>query len=284
MSANPTCLLLSTNGAASSRPALEYGIWLAGRLHTPVTLLGIVERAADHNQVDELLSEAKAKLQSAGIEFVSQIIKGDNRSVLCAQAQAGQHLTIIGPVDRPLVKRWIQGRSFRRIQKDIQTPLLYVKEPWEHLQHILLCMGGLGYATDAERWAIFLARQLEASLTILHVVEPISYDYPTAHAVQENWHAILATDTPQGENLRLGLLEAQDAGLNTQFKALHGDTVHEILAEVNDHDYDLVVMGSPNSSHSLRHLYMPNVTAEVAESVPCPVLTVEFGQHLIFEI
>ncbi|MBC8331844.1 MAG: universal stress protein, partial [Anaerolineae bacterium] len=217
-----------------------------------------------------------------GIFYCSRTLQGQARQTICAQAQAGQQLTVVGPLDRPLLKRWIQGRSFRRIQKEIQTPLLYVKKNWRQMQKILLCMGGLGYATDAENWAIFLTHQLKADLTILHVIEPISYTYPTAQLMQENWMDILATDTPQGENLRRGLALAQAAGIEPRFKTRHGDTVHEILAEVDHDAYDLVVLGSPHSSQSLRHLYMPNVTAEVAERVPCPVLTVEYGQKLIF--
>jgi hypothetical protein len=39
-------------------------------------------------------------------------------------------------------------------------------------------------------------------------------------------------------------------------------------------NYDMICMGSHYSAHALRQLYMPNVTAEVAESAHCPVLTV----------
>jgi hypothetical protein len=38
----------------------------------------------------------------------------------------------------------------------------------------------------------------------------------------------------------------------------------------------LVCMGSPHSAHGLRQMYAPNVTAEVAETIGCPVLTVRY--------
>jgi nucleotide-binding universal stress UspA family protein len=58
--------------------------------------------------------------------------------------------------------------------------------------------------------------------------------------------------------------------------------VHEILDEVRQGKYDLLGMGSPYSAHSLRHLYMPNVTAEVAEGVLLPVLAVRQESTIVF--
>jgi nucleotide-binding universal stress UspA family protein len=48
------------------------------------------------------------------------------------------------------------------------------------------------------------------------------------------------------------------------------------LAENSEGNYDLICMGSPYSANALRQLYAPNVTAEIAESTNCPVLTARF--------
>lgn len=62
-------------------------------------------------------------------------------------------------------------------------------------------------------------------------------------------------------------------------KLRQGSAVHEILDEIQTGEYDLAAMGSPYSGHSLRHLYMPNVIAEVAETAGLPVLTVRRGHE-----
>jgi nucleotide-binding universal stress UspA family protein len=142
---------------------------------------------------------------------------------------------------------------------------------------------GVGHALSAERWPLFLAERVDASVTLLHVVEPISYDYPVAREIQDHWQDILETDTPQGQNLRTALRMAQEMGITADFKVRHGDIVHEILAEASARDYDMIVMGSPYSSNTLRHLFMPNVTAEIAEAVDCPILAASFGQEWIFD-
>ena len=70
------------------------------------------------------------------------------------------------------------------------------------------------------------------------------------------------------------MARARKAGLKTDLKIRHGNVIEEILAELNEGDYDLVCMGSLYSAHGLRQMYAPNVTAEVADVIGCPVLTV----------
>jgi nucleotide-binding universal stress UspA family protein len=74
--------------------------------------------------------------------------------------------------------------------------------------------------------------------------------------------------------LREALDLAQRVGLNARIVTRQGNVVEEILAEIKEGNYDLACMGSSYSAHSLRQLYAPNVTAEVAEAELCPVLTV----------
>ena len=52
--------------------------------------------------------------------------------------------------------------------------------------------------------------------------------------------------------------------------------IEQILTEVKVGNYDMICMGSPYSTHSLRQLYTPNITAEIAELVHCPVMTARY--------
>jgi nucleotide-binding universal stress UspA family protein len=113
-----------------------------------------------------------------------------------------------------------------------------------------------------------------ADVTILHVIPPTDLDYPTTRHVREHVKDLQDTDTILGRSLREGLDIARAAGLNAKLITRQGHIVEEILAEVRQGNYDLVCMGSRYSGHTLRQLYTPNITAEVAEVVNCPVLTV----------
>jgi nucleotide-binding universal stress UspA family protein len=79
-----------------------------------------------------------------------------------------------------------------------------------------------------------------------------------------------------GRSLRKALELAKQAGLNAKVVAREGHIVEQILAEIKEGEYDIVCMGSSYSAHSMRQLYTPNVTAEVAEAAHCPVMTARF--------
>lgn len=270
-------LLLCTNGDEDSQPVLEYGVWMAGLLKTSVVLLGIIEGRSDKTAVERILGETSDVLQGADISYKVRMDDGKAPVVIARHAIAGNYLTLVGRMGRPAWRRAVQGRSFRRILERVATPVLYVPKARLRLNRMLICLGGLGYAASMEHLGLYLARASKARVTLLHVVEPITLDYPTAREVQNHWADILNTDTPQGRNLGEALEEVRKVGLEAEFKVRHGNIVHEIVEEARQGEYDLVGMGSAYSAHSLRHLYMPNVTAEVAESLECPIFTVRLG-------
>jgi nucleotide-binding universal stress UspA family protein len=273
---NNFSILLCTNGHQSTRPALEYGVWLAEILNKPVTLLGLNENQEFKSLLDELLEKAAARLRAQKIPFTQMIEAGPGADTIVRVAKSGHYLTVVGPLGRPVWQRVVQGRSFRRLLAKIKSPILYVPQCCLSLEHILVCTGGLGYALSLERLSLMVARAAGSRITLLHVIEPINLDYPTAMEIQHHPDNILESDTPQARNLRQALTEIHSAGLTAELKIRHGSVVHEILAEIHSGEYDLVGLGSPYSAKSLRHLYTSNVTAEVAETIHVPVLSVRF--------
>ena len=266
-------LLLCTNGYEASRPALDYGIWLAKLLGVPTLVLGIVEHQESEEEVNRLLEETQTRLQGQGINCRVQLDRGRGSLVIARHAQEDNYLTIVGPLGRPVWRRYLQGRSFRRMLSRIETPIIYIQETRLPLRRILLCMGGLGYAQSVAHLCIDLARLVMAEITVFHVVEPMTLEYPLAKTVQEHLNDILSTDTPQGRNLRRTMEDIEKAGVKAELRVQHGNPVHEILGEAETGNYDMIGLGSPYSAHSLRQMYMPNVTAEVAEAAGIPVLT-----------
>ena len=151
---------------------------------------------------------------------------------------------------------------------------MYVPEVRLPLKKLLISAGGLGYEVDAENLALQVATASRADVAILHVIPPTDLDYPTTRNVREHAGDLSDTDTFLGRTLRKALDIAKSAGLNAKLITRQGHVVEEILTEIREGNYEMVCMGSAYSAHSLRQLYTPNVTAEVAEAALCPVLTV----------
>ena len=276
-------LLLCTNGSKFNRPALEYGVWLAGLLQIPVVLLGVIETPRLQPEVEAYINETAARLAEMGHPYQIDYDQGRGSVVIGRYTRLGNFITVVGPLGRPAWRRVVQGRSFRRLLAKIETPIIYVPKTRLPVRHILVCMGGLGYAQAVLNFVIFLAQAAEARVTLLHVVEPVSLEYPISRRIEENWKQILETDTPQGRNLKQAIEELERAGLTFEFKVRHGNIVHEILTELHEGDYDLIGMGSHYGFHNLRQMYLPDVTSEVAEGLSCPVVSVRLGHELIPE-
>ena len=272
-------LLIATNGFEGTWAAIEYGAWLAELMKVKVTLLGATEKLSfatidDPRPLENMFARAVELFQKKGVEYSLEFRNGDAEHVISEKANEGDFVTVVSPLGRSRIRRWLTGRSFRMLMEQIKGPILYVPEIRLPLKSLLISAGGLGYEVDAEHLALQIATASRADVTILHVIPPTDLDYPTTRDIREHVGELQDTDTMLGRSLRQGLDVAKAAGLNAQLITRQGHVVEEILAQVRRGNYDMVCMGSRYSGHTLRQLYTPNVTAEVAELAHCPVLTV----------
>jgi nucleotide-binding universal stress UspA family protein len=276
-------IFIFTNGRPTTFPAIEYGTWLGASLRTPLRLVGLDEEPSP-SQIDEethpleqIFSQAVEGFKQAGVTYALEIQRGHAEEEIPARLKGREALVVLGPLGRPPLKRLISGRSFRHIMERVSAPILYVPHVRLPLKRMLVCLGGLGYEVTAETLAMKIATLARPDVTLLTVVPPIDLDYPEARHVRENWRHLADTDTLTGKNLRRGLEFARQAGLTASVKVRNGNVVEEILAEVEEGNYDLLVMGSAFSANALRQLYTPNVTAEIAETDLVPVLTARYA-------
>ncbi len=274
----PLNLMAVTNGVEAGWAAIEYAAWLARHFQTPLSLLGVVESTNDQHPVEDIFSRAISLFEREGLPYSLRVQNGQTEDTLAAFAQEHEDfLYVLGPLGRSPLRRLIAGRSFRQMMASIKAPILFVPALRLPVRRILACMGGLHYSLTAEHLGIQIARSTGAGMTLLTVVPPIEFDYPEARQMQARPQALLESDTVSGRYLRAGLQTAQAMGVDAQVKIRQGTVVDEILSEIKTGDYDLVCMGSTYSSQELRQFFTPNITAEVAESIDCPLLTARYN-------
>lgn len=274
-------LLIATNGFKGTLPAIEYGAWFAESMRIKITLLGVAENLNpavidDHHPLEHIFEEAVGLFRDRDVEYSLEVQNGEAEQVIPEKANSGDYIVVLSPLGRPQLKRWLTGRSLRPFMERIINPILYVPEIRLPLRQILVCIGGLGYAKSTEELAFQVANANKADVTLLHVIPPTDLDYPTTREMRGHVDDLVESDTPQGRNLKKGLETAYKYGLKANAVVRRGNIVEEILAQFNAEDYELVCLGSPYSAHTLRQYYTPNVTADIAESLHCPVLTARF--------
>jgi nucleotide-binding universal stress UspA family protein len=277
-------LLITTNGFKGTWFAVEYGVWLAEIMRMRITLLGVTEipnpaAIDDHHPLEDIFERAVSLFKERGLEYSLEVRNGEAEQVIPEKANSGSYITVVSPLGRTQIRRLIVGRSIRPLMERIQGPILYVPEMRLPLKKILISAGGLGYEAAAENLALQVASANQADVTILHVVPPTDLDYPTTRGLRGHTADLAETNTLPGRSLRHALETAQNAGLNARAIARQGIIVEEILTELREGNYDMVCMGSSYSTSTLRQYYSPNVTAEVAVSARCPVLTARYQRR-----
>jgi nucleotide-binding universal stress UspA family protein len=274
-------LLIATNGYKGTWQAIEYGAWLANAMRMKITLLGVTENlnpAAidDHHPLEDIFEDAVRLFKDKGVAYSLEVQNGEAEHVIPEKANHGEFITVVSPLGRPQIKRWLAGRSIRSLMEKIVAPILYVPETRLPIKKMLISVGGLGYESVTESLGFQVAVASGAEVTILHVIPPTDLDYPSTREVRQHLNDLEDTDTLPGRSLRTALDLARSAGLVARAVAREGNVVEQILAEIKAGDYDIVCLGSSYSAHSLRQFYTPNVTADVAEIAHCPILTARF--------
>jgi nucleotide-binding universal stress UspA family protein len=272
-------LITVTNGSESSWAAIEYALWLAKNMQVSLSLLGVVEQDDAQHPVEEIFGRALAIFKKHQIEYSLLVQNGAAEEIIKSfSSQHKEALFVVGPLGRTQLKRFLVGRSFRNIMAEVKAPILFVPALRLPVKKVLICMGGLGYTLTAEHLGMQIAQLDRASITLMNVIPPIDLDYPEARKLRAEKSNLLESDTLSGRYLREGLQAAQQMGLQAFVKVRHGSVVDEILEEIKSGNYDLVCMGSMYSSQGLRQFFMPNITAEIADTVPCPLLTARFSE------
>ncbi|MEW6321075.1 MAG: universal stress protein [Acidobacteriota bacterium] len=126
----------------------------------------------------------------------------------------------------------------------------------------------------ALRYGKALAGAFKATIHVLHVVqEPFAqpwaveaYGFSLA-ALQQEW---LKEATARIEK---ALTPDERRALNAQLVTVLGHPVVEVLRYAQEHQVDLIVMGT-HGRGPLGHMVMGSVAERVVRKAPCPVLTV----------
>ena len=133
-------------------------------------------------------------------------------------------------------------------------------------------------ATKALQYAIPLARQHGASLTLLYVVPPIHV--PGEFGVVDTTSAEMAMCEAGTGQLRT--LASEQIGQTVPYETAVrlGSPVIEILDVAKGQNVDAIVI-STHGRTGLKHVLLGSVVERVVQRAPCPVLVVREREHEI---
>jgi nucleotide-binding universal stress UspA family protein len=153
------------------------------------------------------------------------------------------------------------------------TPTAAAGEPALVLGRILVPLDFSEHAAKALRFAAALARQFNATLVLVHIIEPLVY--PADFGYTPLPANALEQDFEREATERLAALagEQRSAGLRVEHFVRVGKPYHEIAVAAAEQRADLVVL-TTHGYTGLTHVLLGSTAERVIRHAPCPVLVV----------
>jgi nucleotide-binding universal stress UspA family protein len=156
--------------------------------------------------------------------------------------QGGYDLVVWGEADRDLGRRLILGLTCNRARKRMNASLLAAWLPRWPFKRLLLLLQGEERDDAALDWAVRLARPSGASVTALAVIAPLPAVYGQCTRMQQGLDAVLATQTPLGQQMRRAARWLVDWEVQATLLLRQGLPDQKIRREVVQGEYDLIVV------------------------------------------
>jgi nucleotide-binding universal stress UspA family protein len=275
-------LLICTDGSPLAQHAVNYGALWVKASGADVTLLGFASGANTERLVRTSIDHAQ-RLFTPRAEEVWHT--GKAATVILEEAGTGRYdLIVMSSRGRRSWQRIAFGSVAARLARYSPIPVLIVKGGRRVVHKLLACTGGDVRGERAAHWAGQIARWFNAESTILHVMSQIPFS-PNSRLeeLEETAEQAIAQHTREGQHLAraLELMQVQGVAARMLPKIRHGLVLEEIVAEVREGDYDLVVIGghqapdfSDNSSQ-IRDSLLEDVADQVIMAVDRPLLVIK---------
>jgi nucleotide-binding universal stress UspA family protein len=279
-------LLFPTDGSDGATEALEDALDLAAAHEATLHLLTVADTTADglrggQDDADaveaageRLLRAAADRARERDVETVTALVRGEPyREIVDYAASRDVDLVVMPTHGRRGLERLLLGSTTERVLRRADVPVLTLR-PDTGVGHpyrtVLVPTDGSDCATEALGVGCEVATAEGADLHLLSVVSLTSLGVDVRTDIQTRMLEEAAEDTVE----RASSLAAE-AGVEPAAGAVeYGSSVHgAILAYVEEHDVDLVVVGTHGRTGFDRYL-LGSVTEALVRTAPVPVLTV----------
>lgn len=288
-------ILLATDFSDCAALAQDYALLLASTWKAELAMLHVLELQpgmdpdlpVNRGYLEQLRKDAEQQLIQLRAQLARRGLTGESRhvtgvpSLRIAQeaAETGADLVVLGTHGRTGLAHVLLGSTAERVVASSPCPVLTVRTPrgqasamvTSSIWRLLVPVDFSDASLEALEYAARLAKPCRASLTLLHVMEPVAYGLDFTLAPGED-----ARTAKARLETRLAELAAPLAaqGLAVDHFVRGGTPADSIVDGTSCQAHDLIVMGT-HRRRGLAHLAGGSVAESVLRQAPCPVLTVK---------
>ncbi len=280
-------ILLATDFSSYSDRALSYALSITRRYQSKLyiahiietSVMGLVPPEAVEPTLRMLRQTAESSMRKwavsrklRGVPFEKLIEEGPIWPTLEAMIRGYDiDLVVMGTHGRTGMQKLLLGSIAEQVFRMASCPVLTVgpaaRDEQRNEEDLARILYATDFSPDSERaaaYALSIAQEHQAELTLLHVVQDVSNVTPEGSGLLREYFA---------KRLRKLVPSTAELWCNLKYEVQFGEPVASILQQAALKNADLIVLGVKGGSHFPGHL--PPATAyRVVCQAPCPVLTI----------
>jgi len=269
-------ILIFTDGSRRSEKAVRFSKPIVRAMAAEVTILGAERRPRSEGDLPEALVKAQKILREEGVVTRTLLRPGLPDQELLKEARSGKYdLLVAGSLGcRGLTRLLFRNRSDYHIIRRLEIPTLLARKPRKTLSKVLICNSGSRPSEAIVRFAGQIVSSVGAKTTILHVTPSPPAMYATLKGMDERLAEFLGSATCEAQAVANGARALRERGVDPHLKLRRGLVADAILAEAEEGDYDLIVIGA-RPLEGCRGLLLDDVAKRVIRHAKRPVLVVK---------
>lgn len=238
------------------------------------TLLMVVPDPSRRQNAEAVLKKLEATLAPNPARLLVRVGKASEE--IGRESASGEYdLLVVGKRPKKGLFKRLFPHTAEQVIKEMSCPVLIAREHAGPLRRILVCEGGQSVKLlPAITGRLKPLMQKAEKIVLLHVMSQI-----TAMPGVRGWELradaeeLIGQHTPEGERLEYDLSALTSLGVHVTVKVRHGVVVEEILAEAEEGNYDVIVLGTPQVTGFQRYL-VDDPIHKIMMLGKCPVLVV----------
>jgi nucleotide-binding universal stress UspA family protein len=268
-------MLICTIGSKRRKATLRFAVEVASALSADTTLLGVVDKFQDIEELTQTLEPFARQLTEQGQAVRVVVEAGDAEKLVMEELEAGAYdMVALGRLAKKRSRRSFLSSVAMRIIERAQTSVLVIKGDRSSLSRVLIGVSGTGYGHLSVWAGAALACRAGAQATILHVVDALPWMYTGLGQMEETLAELLQSDSEKSRELRWAAQVIRDECEISEIKLRRGIVADEMLRESKDGDHDLLVLGSSQSAGGLVRVLLGDLNREIVTRADRPVLVV----------
>jgi nucleotide-binding universal stress UspA family protein len=270
-------LLVIKDGVSDPSPALQLAREFLKFIDGRIVLATMEKKDAGQATPDAGIQSILSGLEFEGITIEKIKLAGSWSEAILKEIGSGNYrITILSPWLAMHHEKLFAQEVLGRVISQSPCPVVVARGKIGPLERVLICDSGSDIVPILDR---FMAQMNDlvssmVEMTVLHVMSQMTA-YPGVRGTQLRADAeeLILEQSPEGIALEHDLEVLDAVNPHPKPKIRHGFVVDEILKELQEEDYDLLVIGAHRGERWQRYL-LQNIASEVVEKSNSPVVLI----------